>query len=171
MDWATLGTTLARIGLPLLGGAVGGPAGAVVGQTLATALGLAADSPPDQIVAGLGTLSGEQWAKLRELEVSLARAELQVASETDKGQVELNKINARADTFFDRGWRPAVGWLCVMAFGYMAVVRPLLPWLFTLGGADAPPLPAIDTVEIAGILFGMLGLGSMRTMEKLRGRR
>lgn len=86
------------------------------------------------------------------------------------GQMDVNKAEAQSGSFFRGGWRPAVGWLCVAGFGYMTVVRPILPWVANLLGADVPPLPAIDTAEIGALLFGMLGLGGMRTAERLKGR-
>lgn len=85
------------------------------------------------------------------------------------GQMEINKEEAKAGAFRG-GWRPATGWLCVFGFAYMTVVRPLAPWALTVAGVDAPPLPAIDTTEIAALLFGMLGLGGMRTAERLKGK-
>jgi hypothetical protein len=50
----------------------------------------------------------------------------------------------------------------------MAILRPILPWVLTVAGVDVPPLPAIDTAEIGALLFGLLGLGGMRTAERLK---
>ena len=85
------------------------------------------------------------------------------------GQMEINKEEAKAGAFRG-GWRPATGWLCVFGFGYMAVIRPLFPWVARVAGLDVPDLPSIDTSEIAALLFGMLGLGGMRTAERLKGK-
>jgi hypothetical protein len=83
-------------------------------------------------------------------------------------QIDVNKEEARDPSLFKSGWRPAVGWLCVAGFGYMAILRPILPWVLTVAGVDVPPLPAIDTAEIGALLFGLLGLGGMRTAERLK---
>jgi hypothetical protein len=85
-------------------------------------------------------------------------------------QIDVNKEEARDPSLFKSGWRPAVGWLCVAGFGYMAILRPILPWVLTVAGVDVPPLPAIDTAEIGALLFGLLGLGGMRTAERLKGK-
>lgn len=77
MNLKDLAKSLAGIGLPLLGGAVGGPAGAVVGKSIAAALGLGADSTPEQTAAALGNVSGEQLVALRALETDLSKAQLQ----------------------------------------------------------------------------------------------
>ena len=76
MDWKAIGKQLANLGLPLLGAAVGGPAGAAVGKGLAAALGLASDATAEQTAAALGNVSGEQLVAMRALEADLAKAEL-----------------------------------------------------------------------------------------------
>ena len=86
------------------------------------------------------------------------------------GQMEINKEEARDPSLFKSGWRPAVGWLCVAGFAYMAVVRPLVPWVVAVAGLNVPPLPPIDTAEIGALLFGMLGLGGMRSAERIKGK-
>lgn len=86
------------------------------------------------------------------------------------GQMEINKEEAKDPSLFKSGWRPAVGWLCVAGFGYTAVARPLLPWILTAIGHPMPPLPAMDTSELMTILMGMLGLGGMRTAERIKGK-
>lgn len=86
------------------------------------------------------------------------------------GQMDINKEEAKDPSLFKSGWRPAVGWLCVAGFAYMAVVRPLVPWLVQATGFQVPPMPPVDTSEIMAILMGMLGLGGMRTAERLKGK-
>jgi hypothetical protein len=86
------------------------------------------------------------------------------------GQMEINREEAKDPSLFKSGWRPAVGWLCVAGFAYMAVIRPIVPWLVQVAGLDVPPLPAIDTAEIGALLFGMLGLGGMRSAERMKGK-
>jgi len=110
----------------------------------------------------------EAEAKLKELaaigELEYLKADVQLAV----GQMEVNKVEAASESVFKSGWRPATGWLCVLGFAYMTVVRPILPWALTLTGTEVPPLPAIDTGEIAAILLGMLGLGGLRSFEKAK---
>jgi len=86
------------------------------------------------------------------------------------GQMEINREEAKDPSLFKSGWRPAVGWLCVAGFGYMSIIRPLVPWVVKVAGLDVPPLPPIDTAEIGALLFGMLGLGGMRTAERMKGK-
>ena len=110
-------------------------------------------------------------AKLRALELAqkgdLAAldAELRLAL----GQMEINKAEAQTD-LFRGGWRPAVGWVCVVGLGYQFVLQPVLPWLVALFGAQVPPLPAIDNETLMVLLTGMLGLGGLRTLERVKGK-
>ena len=110
-------------------------------------------------------------AKLKALELAqkgdLAAldAELRLAL----GQIEVNKAEATTD-MFRGGWRPAVGWVCVVGLGYQFILQPVLPWLVALFGAQVPPLPAIDNETLMVLLTGMLGLGGLRTFERVKGK-
>lgn len=110
-------------------------------------------------------------AKLKALELAqkgdLAAldAELRLAL----GQLEVNKAEATAD-MFRGGWRPAVGWVCVVGLGYQFILQPVLPWVVALFGAQVPPLPAIDNETLMVLLTGMLGLGGLRTIERVKGK-
>jgi hypothetical protein len=110
-------------------------------------------------------------AKLRALELAqkgdLAAldAELRLAL----GQIEVNKAEATTD-MFRGGWRPAVGWVCVVGLAYQFVLQPVLPWVVALFGAQVPPLPTIDNESLMLLLTGMLGLGGLRTFERVKGK-
>lgn len=111
-------------------------------------------------------------AKLRALEMAQKGelAQLDADVRLALGQMEINKTEAASPDFFRGGWRPAVGWMCVSGLAYTYILRPLLPWVVSLFDANVPPLPAIDTAELMILLGGLLGLGGMRTAERLRGK-
>lgn len=73
------------------------------------------------------------------------------------GQIEVNKVEAAHGSIFVAGWRPAIGWGCGLALVYNTLVAPA----FNLGVTD---LGFLQTV-----LLGMLGIGGMRTYEKVKG--
>ena len=170
MKLKDLAKKLLGLGLPALGGAVGGPGGALIAKGIAAAIGLSDEATPEQTAAALGNLSGEQLIALRTLEHQVTMAEIDAQRERDKGQTELIKGDQQK-SFFDRGWRPGAAWLCVGGLFYTFVLRPLLPWVLTVAGVQGvPPLPPIDTMELFVLLGGMLGLGGMRHRERLAGK-
>lgn len=110
-------------------------------------------------------------AKLRAMELA-QRGELAVLDADLKmalGQMEINKTEASTD-MVRGGWRPAVGWTCVAGLIYQFLAQPLLPWFCSVAGATVPPLPAIDNETLMVLLTGMLGLGGLRTFERVKGR-
>lgn len=110
-------------------------------------------------------------AKLKVMEMA-QRGELAVLDADLKlalGQLEVNKVEAGTD-MFRGGWRPAVGWTCVFGLVYQFLMQPLLPWIVTVAGGHVPPLPAIDNETLMVLLTGMLGLGGLRTFERVKGR-
>lgn len=116
--------------------------------------------PAAKAAAQLELIKLEQAGEFKALEAELAIA---------TGQMDINKIEAASPDFFRGGWRPAVGWVCVTGLGVTFIVRPLLPWLVGLTGAEVPPIPSLEIGELTGLLFGMLGLGGLRTVEKMKG--
>ena len=118
---------------------------------------------PDPQAAAQAKLEAMRLAQSGEAQV--LDADLRIAL----GQIETNKIEAGTDAFRG-GWRPAAGWVCVFGLGYTFLLRPLLPWLVSLTGADVAELPPIDTMELMALLGGLLGLGGFRSWERVRGR-
>ena len=81
------------------------------------------------------------------------------AQELAKGQLAINKEEAKSGNIFIAGWRPFIGWSCGVA----------LVWHFiALFGATLPALPEFDMGSLMTVLMGMLGLGGLRTFEKYK---
>lgn len=83
-------------------------------------------------------------------------------------QIDVNKVEAASTSFFVAGWRPAVGWTCVIGLVYSFLLQPLLEWASPGLGLTTPP-PKLDMGTLITLLGGMLGIGGLRTMEKLKG--
>ena len=82
------------------------------------------------------------------------------------GQIEVNKIEAANQRIFVSGWRPFIGWVCGCALAFQLVVGPTIVWVAALRGKPMS-LPTMETELLTTLLVGMLGLGGMRTVEKL----
>jgi len=82
------------------------------------------------------------------------------------GQMDINKVEAANSSLFVSGWRPAIGWICGAGFAVQFVIGPLAEWGSALYGHPVK-FPAMDTGTMMPLLLGMLGLGGLRTAEKL----
>ncbi len=80
-------------------------------------------------------------------------------------QIEVNKIEAGSQSIFVAGWRPAIGWVCGGAYAYHFVLQPFMVFVLQAFG-NTILLPHLDIGELSMVLFGMLGLGAMRSFEK-----
>ena len=93
------------------------------------------------------------------------KAELIV--EINKAQLEVNKVEAGHTSMFVAGWRPFTGWVCSFALLYHFILQPLLTFmLYTFGNEIV--LPTFDMGTLTTVLLGMLGLGGMRSFEKVK---
>lgn len=101
---------------------------------------------------------------LLELEKLRQSGELAVIA----GQVEINKIEAASSDRWKSGWRPGVGWVCVVAMAVNFLVGPIGEWTAALLG-NPMPFPKLDMGQLMGLLTGLLGLSGLRTVEKLKG--
>jgi len=83
------------------------------------------------------------------------------ANELAKGQLEVNKVEAAHHSIFVSGWRPCIGWVCALGLLYNTILSNILGiWV---------EVPEIDTTLLVPVMMGMLGIGAMRTVEKVKG--
>lgn len=82
-------------------------------------------------------------------------------------QLEVNAKEAASPSIFVAGWRPFVGWCCGVGFLWATIGQPVFAWLASAKGWPTPP--AIDTEVMLYVLGGMLGLGGLRSVEKIKG--
>lgn len=102
-----------------------------------------------------------------------AKAEAEAAllaalAKADSDQLAVNKAEAESGSNFRGGWRPTIGYICAAALAYQYLVRPLVPWIATAFGANVPPMPGLDGT-LTELVFAMLGLGGLRSFEKIKG--
>ena len=79
-------------------------------------------------------------------------------------QTKINELEAQHRTVFVAGWRPFIGWVCGVALAYNFVIRDLFIWAIK---PETVP-PALQMEHLMTVLLGMLGLGGLRTFEKIK---
>lgn len=140
-------------GLVDIGSAVAGPLTKIVGDVLNRIL------PPEK-------MSEAERAKIE------AGVLLEI-TKMDFGQLEsqlqINLEEAKSGKWWIAGWRPFIGWICGVSLAYTFVLQPFVAFTVGVWAKQLPPLPVLDTGSLMTILLGMLGLGGMRTYEKLKG--
>ena len=107
----------------------------------------------------------DERAKLAHEIATLAERQ---AHEIALAQIEVNKQDAKGN-WFQSSWRPLVGWVCAVAFAYHFVIQPFLVFLILAMAWPMPPLPDFDMTALLTVLGGMLGLGGLRTFERVKG--
>lgn len=101
--------------------------------------------------------------KLAEIERDLQTLENGLTT----GQLKINEIEAAHPSIFVSGWRPFVGWVGGLALAYVAIIEPLARLVATMVGYEGE-FPEIDTALTMQVLLGMLGIGGMRSFDKLK---
>jgi hypothetical protein len=112
----------------------------------------------------------EAKIKMMELAQKGELAQLDAQMQLAMGQIDTNKIEAASSDPFRAGWRPMAGWACSLGLFYEFLMRPILPWLVGLTGAEVAPMPSVDIDQLMILLGGLLGLGSLRSFERVKGK-
>lgn len=121
---------------------------------------------PITAVADLaGTVIDKIWPDKTEAE----RAELAAAVAIVQGQLQVNQAEAASPSVFVAGWRPAIGWVCGGALAYTYLLYPILMWAAAIWWPNLSPPKLGNDGMLYELLLGMLGLGGLRTFEKVKG--
>ncbi len=122
----------------------------------------------DPITAGIGlaeTVIAKIWPDKSEQE----RAQLAATLALVQGQLDINKAEAGSGSVFVGGWRPFLGWICGFALAYTYIGYPFLLWAGAVWFPEIKPPVLGNDGMLYELLFGMLGLGAMRSFEKVKG--
>lgn len=110
---------------------------------------------PDQAAAAKAKL---------EMEAKLLEAATQQAGQ----QAAINQAEAGHQSIFVSGWRPFIGWVCGAGLAWAFLLAPILGWLLPATGVVAA-LPVLQMEYLLELVVAMLGLGALRSFEKMRG--
>jgi hypothetical protein len=108
----------------------------------------------------------EAQARLLELQQRGELAELDAQLRLALAQADINRADATGASLMQRTWRPFIGWVGGLSLAYQFLLQPLLVWLSLNAGWQAPPPLASDM--LFSLVTQLLGLGALRTYEKVR---
>jgi len=135
----------------------------VIGDLIAGVVGKVIDRAwPDPTMKAQMALELEkmkQAGDFKEIDAALQQAQM---------QADVNKVEAASPDRFVAGWRPFIGWVCGSALAWHYIGRPMAGWIVLLTG-ETTQIPAVELGDLVIILLGMLGLGGLRTTEKIKG--
>jgi hypothetical protein len=122
-------------------------------------------------ITGLGAISGLVNTAINKIWPDKSEAEKQqlaAAVMIVQGQIDTNKVEAANPNVFVSGWRPFIGWVCGAACAWNWIGLPIASVILKVYQIDIPLSPA-NLSEMLPVLMGMLGLGTLRTVEKING--
>lgn len=85
-------------------------------------------------------------------------------------QNQINLEQAKHPSIFVAGARPAIMWICAFGLGWTFVLQPMLSWIVVVGGwAGQIAMPELPVEGLMTLTLALLGLGGMRSFEKING--
>ena len=121
------------------------------------------------LASGLFSLIDELFTTQEEKDNAKLRL-IELEQKGQLAQLAVNTQEAQHASLFVAGWRPFIGWVCGIAFTWAFLVYPILELLISVGwNIPHYMLPELDTSDMLTVLMGMLGIGGLRTFEKLKG--
>ena len=138
----------------------------------------------NDIIKGVGSIADDLLTSDEE-RLKIALQEKTIEANLVQGQLAINAKEASHSSVFVAGWRPFIGWIGGLALAYQFILYPLLIWLWSLGQAQGwipchtdPNLiaqactfnspPVLDSGALLAMLTGLLGIGGMRSFDKLK---
>jgi len=116
-------------------------------------------------VAGLLDKFIEDKDQKNALAHEIATMSQKYAQEIAQGQMAINLSESQHKSVFVSGWRPALGWVCVLGMFGNFITIPFSNFVLALLGINIV-IPLVPLETMMPVLMGMLGLGAMRTYEK-----
>jgi hypothetical protein len=124
-----------------------------------------------QVLGGLGLDPAlKEKAQAQALDVlTNGTFDQKAAQAVTLAQIGVNNTEAQSQSLFKSGWRPAIGWTCVGALFSQYIIKPWVQWFALISGNPLPEMPGIDD-QLWQLMGGMLGMGALRTYEKIQGK-
>jgi hypothetical protein len=110
----------------------------------------------------------EHKGKKAELASKIATLAEEHAQELAKGQIDINKEQAKHPSIFVSGARPAIMWVCCLGLLWQFFIQPIVTYVAVLFNPEFVPLN-LEMEGLVTLVMSLLGLGAMRSFEKSKG--
>lgn len=151
---------------PTIATALGGPIAGAAIAFLADKLGVS-DRTKEGIERALTGMTAEQMLRMKELDYEFQKFMAENNIKVQLAQIAVAREEAKSVNWWVAGARPFILWACGVAFAYAAIIEPIMRFVSMLFGYVGP-FPELNTDITMQILFGLLGLGAFRTVEKVK---
>lgn len=94
---------------------------------------------------------------------------MSLIGEADMAQARINLAEAKHKSVFVAGWRPFIGWVCGLGIAWAFIGQPVAIWAVSTFSETPVDLPVINTDGLYQLVLAMLGMGGLRTFEKVKG--
>ena len=123
------------------------------------------DNPISTVISTVGKLAEDLVTTDKD---RMAYDKDMYVAETERmsAQTDINKAEATSESLFVSGARPFVMWVCGFAFAYATIFEPMGRFIAAVCFGYSGVFPEIDTNLTMQVLFGVLGLGVMRSWDK-----
>lgn len=108
-------------------------------------------------------------AKAEQAKLEMQAKVLDAMNQGALAQLEVNKVEAGHRSIFVAGWRPFIGWTCGAGLAWAFVGQPVANWVIATFGVKVAALPVLPIDGLTELVFAMLGIGALRTFEKVKG--
>jgi hypothetical protein len=120
-------------------------------------------------VAGLFSDYQDNKITKEELRFKLETFEASNEQDLKLAQIEVNKAAAKSDSLFVAGARPFILWVCGLGFAMNFLIAPIGTFCANIAGYPEIVFPQADLSVMLPVLMGLLGIGGLRTYEKVKG--
>lgn len=114
------------------------------------------------------TVALSKQVELQEIQLKMASDAAAAVTQQYHDQATIDASEAASKSMFVAGWRPFIGWVCGSGLAFQLILAPIVTWVAAMCGKNVA-FPTLDLGTLLTLLFGMLGLGGMRTYEKING--
>ena len=102
------------------------------------------------------------------IQAELTTKSLEIQSQLQQGQIDINKVEAGSSNLFVAGWRPAIGWTCALALFWQFVGYDTTIFFLTLFDKVIVVPKLVAQENLFDLVLAMLGLAGYRTFEKTK---